>query len=128
MATTGRYAKNSSGRMGVIPENYVQALADPPEPNEPPPAMSTFSHTSNNYPNLDAFGNNNNTAKSSYSPPAYDQHQYMNPGTHTNNWQTQEISPWALAPPLPPQLTNVRHIFLRTDLYLCPTHRLPLLF
>ncbi|CAF1236556.1 unnamed protein product [Adineta ricciae] len=101
------YAKNSSGRMGVIPENYVQALADPPEPNEPPPAMSTFSHTNNNYPNLDVFGSNNNTTKSSYSPPAYDQHQYMNPGTYTNNWQTQEASAWPSSPPLPPQLTNL---------------------
>ncbi|CAF0928284.1 unnamed protein product [Adineta ricciae] len=110
------YAKNSSGRMGVIPENYVQALADPPEPNEPPPAMSTFSHTNNNYPNLDVFGSNNNTAKSSYSPPAYDQHQYMNPGTYTNNWQAQDTSAWASSPPLPPpQLTNSNRQISKKD-------------
>jgi hypothetical protein len=94
-----RYAKSSSGQVGVIPENYVQALADPPEPNEPPPPLSTFSHSNNNYPNLDVFNSNsNNTSRTSTQPnypppPAYD-HQYMNPTTY-NNWQAQPSSPLA---------------------------------
>ncbi|CAF3611984.1 unnamed protein product [Adineta steineri] len=89
------YAKNSSEKVGVIPENYVQALADPPEPNEPPPPpppMSTFANSNNNYPNLDVFNSNNNVAKSSFPPP-YDQHQYMNPNTY-NNWQAPEQPAW----------------------------------
>jgi hypothetical protein len=95
-----RYAKSAAGQVGVIPENYVQALADPPEPNEPPPPLSTFSNPNNHYPNLDGIHSNNNTSRtstpSSYPPPPYD-HQYMNPAP-SNNWPAQPSSP----------LTNVR--------------------
>jgi len=110
-----RYAKNSSGQVGVIPENYVQAVADPPEPNEPPPPLSTFSSP---YPNLDGFNSNNNGPRTSYPPP-YDQHQYMNPATYnnnTNNWQTQshETSAW----PSSPQ-NNVRYIYLFILFFQC---------
>lgn len=79
--------------MGVIPENYVQALADPPEPNEPPP-LTTFNQghsTSNTY-------NGNNNPRTSF-PPAYDEH-YMNSGS-IGNWQPNEPKAWS--PPPPPQ-------------------------
>lgn len=101
-----RYAKSSSGQVGVIPENYVQAVADPPEPKEPPPQISTFS---NAYPNLDGFPSINGSRTS--NPPPYDPHQYINPATYSNtSWQSQETSPW----PSSPQI-NVRHKFL----YIC---------
>lgn len=92
--------------MGVIPENYVQALADPPEPNEPPPPLSTFSSP---YPNLDGFNNNtNNTARTS-NPSPYDQHQYMNPATYNNTWQSHDTTPW---PSSPPASVRYRHTYL----------------
>lgn len=96
------YAKNSSGEVGVIPENYVQALADPPEPNEPPPSFSTFS---NNYPNLNAFDSNGNSGRTAYhQPPSYEQHSSMYPQTNymnTNSWQAQDTTPWqSSAPPV----------------------------
>ncbi|UJR37399.1 hypothetical protein I4U23_030104 [Adineta vaga] len=107
------FAKSSYGQVGVIPENYVEALVDPPEPNEPPPALSTFSHTNNNYPNLDVLSSNNNTSQSTYPPPPYDQHQYMNPATYTNNWQSQETSAWPSSPPL--ALTNTNRQLSKKD-------------
>lgn len=97
-----RYAKNAYGQMGVIPENYVQALADPPEPNEPPP-LTTFNqgHSSSN-----AYNGNNNNARTSFPPP-YD-HQYMNPAS-TGNWQSHEPTTWSPPPP-PQQQPTVRYM------------------
>ena len=90
--TSIRYAKNASGQVGVIPENYVQALADPPEPNEPPPPFSTFS-TANH--SMDTFSHNANTSRSSYQSNA-DPPLYMNPVV-TNNWQPPELPSWSPA-------------------------------
>jgi len=111
-----RYAKNSSGRVGVIPENYVQALADPPEPNEPPPPLSTFSNTNNIFPSLDGFGSSNNNASRTSNPPPYDSHQYMNPASY-NNWQPQESAAWPSLSSSPQP--NVRYIIiLLIDFYI----------
>lgn len=90
--TSIRYAKNASGHVGVIPENYVQALADPPEPNEPPPSFSTFS-TANH--SMDTFNHNANTSRSSYQSNA-DPPLYMNPVV-TNSWQPPELPSWSPA-------------------------------
>ncbi|CAF0776928.1 unnamed protein product [Rotaria sp. Silwood1] len=109
------FAKNSSGQVGVIPENYVQALADPPEPNEPPPPLSTFSNTNNTYLNKDIFNSNNNLSKTSSipssHPPSYDPPQYMNP-TSYNNWQPIDSSTWQSSSPSPvqPLQVNEEHI------------------
>jgi hypothetical protein len=81
-----RYAKNATGKIGVIPENYVQALADPPEPNEPPPPLSTFSYNtqqSNSF-NREIFNSATNASRSSHQP-VVDEHQYMNPEAF-NDW------------------------------------------
>lgn len=102
-----RFAKNAYGQMGVIPQNYVQAVADPPEPAEPPPSSSTFSGSG--YPNLDTFnGNNTNNARLSSSSFG---HTYMNP-SDMGNWQPQEQPAWAPPPPVqqPPPVYNVRFL------------------
>jgi hypothetical protein len=94
--TSIRYAKNSSGQVGVIPENYVQALADPPEPNEPPPPLSSFSSSNHSmYPSMDTHHNNANTSRSSIQsnvePPLY-----MNPNA-ANNWPAPDLPAWSPA-------------------------------
>ncbi|CAF3985360.1 unnamed protein product [Rotaria sp. Silwood2] len=105
------YAKNSAGQVGVIPENYVQALADPPEPNEPPPPppLFTFSNPNNTYLNKDLFNPNNNVSKPAIPPshpPPYDPPQYMNPTT-TISWQPVEPSAWPSSPsPVQPTQVN----------------------
>ena len=101
-----RFAKNSFGEIGVIPENYVQALADPPEPTEPPPSFSTFS---NNYPNLDTFNGNGTRSAYQPQPPSYDQHSSMYPQPNymnNNSWQTSDTTPWQASAPT----MNVRWI------------------
>ncbi|CAF1281027.1 unnamed protein product [Rotaria sordida] len=104
------YAKSSSGQVGVIPENYVQALADPPEPNEPPPPLLTFSNPNNTYLNRDIFNSNNNVPKPSSPPihsPSYDPPQYMNP-TNFNTWQSTDSSAWP--PPTPSSSSSVQQL------------------
>lgn len=97
-----RYAKNSAGQVGVIPENYVQASDDPPEPSVPPPPPASV------YPSFDGFnGNTNHSDSRSSNPPPYKPHTYMNPSSYGDtNWSSNNSTPW----PSSPQV-NVRYYF-----------------
>ena len=86
-----RYAKNTSGKLGVVPENYVQALADPPEPNEPPPPVS-YPSLNRSYPSYDSNSSSNNNSRASYQSNS-DPHHYMNPEAMTN-WSAPELPSW----------------------------------
>ncbi|CAF0731403.1 unnamed protein product [Didymodactylos carnosus] len=93
------YAKNSHGRLGVIPENYVQTIVDEtPEPSKPPscyahPDLSLWngngSGSQNNYPASSLHNPNNNVFSSSqrsasnYTNTNVDQFAWQ-PGTNTN--------------------------------------------
>ena len=92
---SSRYAKNAVGQVGVIPENYVETLADPPEPQEPPPLMTTFSHSSTTspplYPSSDIYHNTNRT---SYPDPPH----YMNPMAIGNSWQNSSADSYNARP------------------------------
>jgi len=88
--------------MGVIPENYVQALADPPEPIEPPPPPPPLATFSSSYPHPGAQNGNNNMSRTPFATAHYDEGSYMNSST-VNNW-----------PSVPPQ-ANVRYM----DLFSC---------
>ncbi|CAF3401772.1 unnamed protein product [Rotaria socialis] len=97
------YAKSASGKVGVIPQNYVEALSDLPEPNEPPPPpLSSFSNPANVYFNRDLTNTNFNTSKTSI--PTFDPPQYMNPTTYSN-WQSQDPPAWS--PPITAQSNQV---------------------
>ncbi|MCC7159899.1 MAG: hypothetical protein IT281_10225 [Ignavibacteria bacterium] len=90
-----RYAQSASGKVGVIPQNYVEALSDLPEPNEPPPPpLSSFSNPANTYLNRDLTNTNYNTSKPSSQTPPNDPPQYMNPSPY-NNWQSQDPPAWS---------------------------------
>jgi len=91
------YAKNSSGRVGVIPENYVETLADPPEPQEPPPPLATFAHSSASsplYPSSDLYTNFNRTSYND-QPPSY----LNQTSSITNNWQNSSAESYGNARP-----------------------------
>lgn len=78
----------------MIPQNYVETLLDEPEPNEPPPPLTTFSNT---YHNRDSLGSNNlypRTSLPTSHPPPYEPPQYMNP-TPTNNWSQPDVPAWS---------------------------------
>ncbi|CAM2700114.1 unnamed protein product [Rotaria socialis] len=103
------YAKSASGKVGVIPQNYVEALSDLPEPNEPPPPpLSSFSNPANVYFNRDLTNTNFNTSKTSI--PTFDPPQYMNPTTYSN-WQSQDPPAWS--PPITAQSNPMRPLSRR---------------
>ncbi len=93
-----RFARSSTGKVGVIPENYVLALHDPPEPTVPPPPVSSYL---NQNPKPGLYNGNGNTSRSSGGSGQYDPPTYMNPIDGNRNWQAPETPAWPAAPPLP---------------------------
>ncbi|CAF1307551.1 unnamed protein product, partial [Didymodactylos carnosus] len=56
------YAKNSYGKSGAVPENYLQTIVDEtPEPSEPPPSYT--------YPDLSVLNGGGYGSQNNYAPP-----------------------------------------------------------